>query len=173
MADCTSRIQPSLSGWLCLHTVDYRLLCPLPLLPNYTVTYTLYTQQEKFTVMVARDGNMCAVVWRIRSDTLQAESIDWVIEDQAFSPIWLLPRPPPFSRHQVLSLFSCVFPRRSPMETGFLHYRSCVVKTSFCHVPTIEQSKRDVFRKVNLNIFTIYYGPSDNWLCAASIVHLC
>ncbi len=30
-------------------------------------------------------------------------------------------------------------------DTGFLHSRSYVVKTSFGHIPSIEQSKRDVF----------------------------
>ncbi len=61
MADCTSRIQPSQClGGSAYSTVDYRLLCPLPLLHNYIQLHTLYTQQEKFTVMVARDGNMCA-----------------------------------------------------------------------------------------------------------------
>ncbi len=29
-------------------------------------------------------------------------------------------------------------------ETGFLHCRSCVVKTSFGHIPSNEQSKRGV-----------------------------
>jgi hypothetical protein len=38
-------------------------------------------------------------------------------------------------------------------KIGFLHSCSCVVKTSFGHIPSIEQS--------NLNIFTIFYGPSD------------
>ncbi len=48
-------------------------------------------------------------------------------------------------------------------ETGSLHSRSFVVKTSFGHIPSNEQSKRDVFVTVILliyNIFTIFYGPS-------------
>ncbi len=46
-------------------------------------------------------------------------------------------------------------------ETGSLHSRSCVVKTSFGHIPCIEQSKRDVLITVISNIFKIFYGPSE------------
>jgi hypothetical protein len=47
-------------------------------------------------------------------------------------------------------------------ETGFLNSRSCVVKTTFGHIPSFEQSKRDVFIIVNLkNIFKIFYVPSE------------
>jgi hypothetical protein len=49
-------------------------------------------------------------------------------------------------------------------ETGLLHSRSCVVRTSFGHIPSIEQSKRDVFFvfiTVIENIFKIFYGLSE------------
>jgi hypothetical protein len=38
-------------------------------------------------------------------------------------------------------------------ETASLHSLSCIVKTSFDHIPSIEQSKRDVFITVILNLF--------------------
>ncbi len=38
-------------------------------------------------------------------------------------------------------------------ETGFLHSRSCIVKTSFDYIPSIEQSKRDFFITVIFNLF--------------------
>ncbi len=49
---------------------------------------------------------------------------------------------------------------RNP-ETGSLHSRSCGVKTGFDHIPSFEQSKRDVFITVISNIFNIFYGPSE------------
>jgi hypothetical protein len=38
--------------------------------------------------------------------------------------------------------------KNSSTETGSLHSGSCVVKTSFGHIPSIEQSKTDVFMTV-------------------------
>jgi hypothetical protein len=35
-----------------------------------------------------------------------------------------------------------------------------VVKPSFGQIPSIEQSKGDIFIKIISNIFTIFYGPS-------------
>jgi hypothetical protein len=46
-------------------------------------------------------------------------------------------------------------------ETRFLHTCSCVVTTSFGHIPSIEQSKRYIFITVIYNIFTIFYGRSE------------
>ena len=55
-------------------------------------------------------------------------------------------------------------------ETGFLHSQSCMVKTSFGHIPSIEQSKRDLFITAILNIFTISIVLQPNVkLCTASI----
>ncbi len=34
-------------------------------------------------------------------------------------------------------------------------------KTSFGHIPSIEQGKRDVFKTFFTNIFTVFYGPSE------------
>jgi hypothetical protein len=41
--------------------------------------------------------------------------------------------------------FAFAEPRDSSAVTASLHSRSCVVKTSFGHIPSIEHSKRDVF----------------------------
>jgi hypothetical protein len=39
--------------------------------------------------------------------------------------------------------------------------RSCVVKPCFGHIPSIQQSKKDVFITVIFYIFTIFYGSSE------------
>ncbi len=45
--------------------------------------------------------------------------------------------------------------------TGSLYSSSCVVKTSFGHIPSIEQSKRDGLITVIKSIFNIFYGTSE------------
>ncbi len=47
-------------------------------------------------------------------------------------------------------------------ETWFFHSRSCLVKTSFGQIPSIEQSKGDIsIPLISQNSFTIYYGPAE------------
>ncbi len=45
-------------------------------------------------------------------------------------------------------------------ETGFLHFRSCVVKTSFGHIPSIEhkQKRRILVSIVNFYTFALLNG---------------
>ena len=58
-------------------------------------------------------------------------------------------------------------------ETGSLHSRSGVVKTSFGHIPSIEQSKREVFITLHKIFFQFSMGLLRNLkLCTASIVYL-
>ncbi len=47
----------------------------------------------------------------------------------------------------------------SGSETSSLYSRSCVVKSSIGHIPSIGHSQRDVF--IIYNIFIIFYGPSE------------
>jgi hypothetical protein len=58
--------------------------------------------------------------------------------------------------------------------SGFLHSISCVIKTSFCHIPYIEQSKIYVFITVVKIIlqFSIVFLRNVN-LYTASLVYWC
>jgi hypothetical protein len=48
----------------------------------------------------------------------------------------------------ILGLLRSLKIRALSPETGIFYFRSCVVKTSFGHIPSIEQSQRDVFISV-------------------------
>ncbi len=61
-----------------------------------------------------------------------------------------------------------VYTLQSP-ETESLHSRSWIVKSSFNHIQSFDQNKRDVFYNSNLIFFTIFYGPFEKWKALYSV----
>ncbi len=100
----------------------------------------------------------CFSIWRVKTRFCQKRYgilFDWSVEREICKPVLNLD----FRAHGIMEFIS-EFGTWAIPKTWSFHSRSCMVKTSFGHIPSIEQSKRDFFNS-NYNIVTIFYGPSD------------